>query len=1295
MATLLLSAAGAAIGAGFGGTVLGLSGAVIGRAIGATIGRSIDQRILGGGSDAVEVGRIDRLRLTGASEGAAIGQVWGRMRLAGQVIWSTQFEEHATRRGGGKGMPQPRVWDYSYSISLAIALCEGEILALGRIWADGTEIAPDSLNLRLYRGDEAQTADPKIVAVEGAAMAPAYRGTAYVVIEDLDLSPYGSRVPQFSFEVIRAASGQASGLQEAVRAVAMIPGTGEYAYATTPVHMNHGLGRNVSTNVHTASGRTDFATSLQHLVGELPNCGSVSLIVSWFGDDLRCGDCTVQPKVEQADTDGVGMPWRAGGITRTEAAIVPKVEGRSVYGGTPADASVIEAIKAIRAEGMEVMFYPFLLMEQLAGNGRPDPYSDAPDQPVLPWRGRITGSVAPGRAGTPDRTLTATAEVAAFFGTAAPGDFTTSGGRVFYHGPEEWSMRRFILHYAHLCAAAGGVDAFCIGSEMRGLTQLRGAGDSFPAVVQLMTLAAEVKAILGPSCKVSYAADWSEYAAYQASGDIYFPLDPLWASPHIDFIGIDNYLPLADWRDEEGHADAHWGSGYNLDYLRANIAAGEYHDWYYDSAEAEAFQRREPITDEAYDEPWVFRAKDLQGWWSNRHYPRIAGLRQGTPTAWLAMSKPIRFTEYGCAAIDKGTNQPNRFLDVLSSESAMPRASTGRRDDLVQMQYLRAMALHFADASHNPVSPVYGGAMVDMAHAHAWAWDARPFPAFPARSDLWADAAAYSRGHWLNGRASGQPLEAVVREICGQSGLEALDLSQLHGVVRGYAIGEVQSGRASLQPLLLGYSADVVERAGLLRFFLRDGRGDHVLAPDQLAVSDETNGYPQITRQGSGTASGSLRLSYVDVQGEFEIRSAEARFPDESLHAVAATELALGLTAAEARGLTYRWLAEDRISRDGISFALPLSRFDVGAGDVVALQGGRWRVDRVEIGALTQIEAVRVEEGSYRAGAIEEEVIAPRPFVGPVPSHPVFLDLPLITGTEQPHAPHLAVTAEPWPGVMVLWSSDNPAAGFVLNQIIPAPATVGVTQSPMALARPGIWDRGAPLRVEMVGGHLSSAQPLAVLNGANLIAIGDGSNDRWELFQFAKAELVAPNTYELSQRLRGQLGTDGLMPETWPIGSTVVLIDTSLRQVGLESAARGLLRHYRIGAALRGYDDPAVVARDEAFEGIGLRPYAPCHLRCTGTVGSNLQLSWRRRTRIDGDNWQQAEVPLGEESEAYVIRVLDGETLLAEYQAAAPLFAYSAAAQIADGVSGAFDLAVAQLSSRFGPGPFRKLHIAV
>ena len=91
MATILLSAAGAAAGASLGRSVLGLSSAVVGRAVGGTVGRLIDGKILGSGSGVVETGKIDRFRLTGASEGAPIAQVHGGIRVPGQVIWATEF----------------------------------------------------------------------------------------------------------------------------------------------------------------------------------------------------------------------------------------------------------------------------------------------------------------------------------------------------------------------------------------------------------------------------------------------------------------------------------------------------------------------------------------------------------------------------------------------------------------------------------------------------------------------------------------------------------------------------------------------------------------------------------------------------------------------------------------------------------------------------------------------------------------------------------------------------------------------------------------------------------------------------------------------------------------------------------------------------------------------------------------------------------------------------------------------------------------------------------------------------
>uniref|UniRef100_UPI00356B3E90 baseplate multidomain protein megatron n=1 Tax=Actibacterium sp. TaxID=1872125 RepID=UPI00356B3E90 len=1118
MATIVLSAVGAAVGSAVGGSVLGLSSVVIGRAVGATLGQVIDQTLMGSGSAAVETGKVDRFRLTGASEGAAVNRLYGRNRMSGQVIWASRFLESTDSSGGGK-TSGPEVISYSYSVSLAIAICEGQILRLGRVWADGVEMAKDDLNLRLYHGTEDQLPDPKMEAVEGVGLVPAYRGIAYVVIEDLPLAPHGNRVPQFSFEVVRAVPTDdidQKALSDIVPGVALIPGTGEYALAMTPVYYGENPGESAAANINTPSGKTDFATSLEVLNDEMTACNAALLVSCWFGDDLRAGHCRLQPKVNQNSVFAEPMEWMVSGLTRAEALEVPVQDDRPVYGGTPADHAVVEAITALKAAGKAVTFYPFILMDQVAGNDLPDPYSDAVGQANLPWRGRITTDYAPGVPGSTDRTAAAEAEVAAFFGAAQPGDFQVDldpayagltevppglplppallGGNstVSYSGPAEWSYRRFILHYAHLCAAVGGVGAFCIGSEMRGLTRIRGAGDTFPAVEALKALAADVRTILGPEVKIGYAADWSEYFGYQpqdGSGDVYFHLDALWSDPNIDFIGIDNYMPMSDWRDGDDHADVAWETIYDLDYLRANIEGGEGYDWYYANQAAADAQRRTPISDGAYGEDWVFRYKDIRNWWLNPHYQRIAGVRQASPTDWVPQSKPVWFTEFGCAAIDKGTNQPNKFLDPKSSESALPAYSSGLRDDLLQQQYLRAMIGYWSDPARNPVSVEYDGPMIDMARAHVWAWDARPYPHFPANTELWGDGANYARGHWLNGRASAQSLAAVVAEICAQSGVDGVEASRLYGLVRGYAINDIQGARSSLQPLMLAYGFDAVERDGQLRFQSRGNRVDGAISVGELAVTGETEGDFEMIRAPRAETAGRVRLNFVESEGDYETRSAEAIFPDEATLGISVSDVPLVLTQTEGRGIAERWLAEARVARDRARFALPPSRMDLGAGDVAELQTavGRslFRIDRVEQGAAQLIEAVRVEPSVYAPSDAVEEAVSLAPFVPPVPVFPLFLDLPLLTGAEVEHAPHLAVTATPWPGSAALFSAISDA-GYSLNTVLSQSAAIGVTQTPLFRATASEWDRGPALRVRMSGGGgLASADVNAVLSGAN------------------------------------------------------------------------------------------------------------------------------------------------------------------------------------------------------------------
>ena len=280
--------------------------------------------------------------------------------------------------------------------------------------------------------------------------------------------------------------------------------------------------------------------------------------------------------------------------------------------------------------------------------------------------------------------------------------------------------RRFILHHAVLASAAGGVDGFVIGSEMIGLTRLRDETGAFPFVDQLIDLAADAKAMLGESATVTYAADWSEYAGYRpddGSGDVYFNLDPLWAHPAIGAVGIDNYMPLSDWRDADLASGNPDGAGFANDAaaLRAAIAGGEGYDWYYADEAGRNARDRVPIADGLAGKDWIYRVKDLRGWWQNQHYDRIGGSEAASPSQWVPGSKPLWFTELGCPAVDKGANQPNLFPDPKSSEAAVPWFSSGGRDDLAQRAFLEAHLAHWTGAAN-------ADGMVATDHIHLWAW---------------------------------------------------------------------------------------------------------------------------------------------------------------------------------------------------------------------------------------------------------------------------------------------------------------------------------------------------------------------------------------------------------------------------------------------------------------------------------------------------------------------------------------------------------------------------------------------
>jgi GTA TIM-barrel-like domain/Putative phage tail protein len=1272
MAALVLSVAGAAAGA-----VFGPAGAIAGRIAGALVGNIIDQKLFGPGDQNVVGPRLADLEVMASTEGAPIPRVYGRVRLSGQVIWATQLEEvvsSSTTSSGGKGHlvsgPSTTTTTYSYFGNFAVGLCEGVIGRVGRIWADGKLLDLSRKTIRVYRGTEDQPPDELIVAKEGSGNTPAYRGLAYVVFERLPLADFGNRIPQLSFEITRPIGA----LEQMVRAVTLIPGTTEFGYEPSPVVGVSLPGVSAAENRHVSNAASDVQAALDDLQGVCPNLQRVALVVAWFGTDLRCGQCDVRPAVESAGKAVSGGTWSVDGATRATAAVVSQSGGRPAYGGTPSDDSVVHLIGELKARGIKITFYPFVVMDIPAGNALPDPWSGAASQPAYPWRGRITCDPAPGRAGSPQGTSAAAAQVAEFF----------SGG--------VWNYRRMILHYANLVASAGGVDAFLIGSELRSLTRLRSGAGSYPAVAALVTLASDVKAIVGSSTVVTYGADWTEYGADAVSGsELRFPLDALWASSAIGAIGIDYYAPLADWRDEAGHLDeAQAASIYDQDFLRGNLAGGEDYDWYYASDAARAAQTRTAITD-SVGKPWVFRAKDIWSWWSNLHYERAGGVELSTPTAWIPRSKPVWFTEVGCPAVDKGANQPSVFPDPKSSESGVPYFSSGTRDDLMQRRYLQGFVGAFdfafgADETHNPTSPLYGGRMVDVSALHLWTWDARPWPLFPGALDVWSDGPNWQTGHWLTGRLGGAPMDALVGSLLADAGVSGVDTAALRESCDGYVVDRPMSPRAMIEPLALAYTFDATAADGTLRFIQRGGAPVAEIAEDDLVLPDSGT-LARLTRAQETELPRETSFGFTDVVADYRRSAVSSRKLTGAAGRTLHFDLAVISDDAAATRRAEIRLQDFWAARENAEFALGVDALRLAPGDVVALTlDGRRRL--LEIGDLIDTEARQVKARSIDPEVFSLPVLTPRikvpampPALGPVAV--TVLDLPALDSSMPVVLTRLAIFAHPWPGSVAVWASSD-GASFDVAARAAAPCTIGETLDALPAGPTSRWDRGNAFRVKLYGGALTSVSDARVLEGGNAAALQSAGG--WEIFQFASAELVDGNTYLLSRLLRGQLGSDAAMAALLPAGARFVLLDSHMVPVasGLDALARPI--QLRVVASGQAHDDPAAVALAVTPGATALKPLAPVHVTAY-RAGDGVHIGWVRRTRVDGDGWS-VEVPLGEETEAYTVDILSGGSVARSVASTVPQALYAAADELADfgAAQTSLHIRVAQLSATVGAG---------
>lgn len=1381
MTTLILQSVGAAVGGTIGGPV----GAMIGRAAGTLAGSAIDQEIFGGRISR-HGARLSDMPGLASTEGAPVPRLYGRARLGGQLIWATRFQETVeTQSSGGKGLGGPPDIDqstYIYHCNIAIGLCEGEIAFVRRIWADGKLLDWSNLTVRVYRGDEAQEPDPLILAKEGARSAPAYRGLAYIVFEQFPLRDYGNRIPQFSFEVIRPL-GQ---VRTSVRAINLIPGAGEFVYDPDPVTSLRPDGVTEHLNRHQVQSMTDFEDSLDQLLALCPNLAHVQLVVTWFGNDLRLGECKITPRVETNTRTTSETEWICAGLDRASAESVSRVDDRPAYGGTPSDASVLRAVRALRARGLSVTIYPFVMMDIAADNRLPDPWTDQSFQAAYPWRGRITTSRAPGRVGSTDKSARVDSECNTFFGSTKIQDLSRRGDTVF-SASDEWSYRRFVFHYARLLAAES-ISGFVIGSEMRGITRLRNAEESFPAITHLAAIAADIRSVLPASVEMLYAADWTEYGSYVTpEGDVRFPLDALFAHPAISAVAIDAYWPLSDWRDGPLHKDAALApSVYDRDYLVSRFGAGENYDWYYALGEgavapasyastgtdwnnisaaqagprlydgdvnAEIFgnfkgtitadlgqerhvrhiaiapipsslgwgaryaadlaidvsrdgaawsrigvsptglaegrmtligigasarfvrlspaavrlsggeewiglsefrilvgsdrdaQIRTPITDGAHDEAWMYRSKDLVNWWSRAHHERRNGVRASTPTAWIPKSKPVYLTEFGCPAVDRGSNTPNVFPDPKSSENALPHFSRGSRDDLIVMRTLEAVYRRFDPASsdfndvHNPLSPVYGGRMLDPSRIALWAWDARPFPAFPDYVQTWSDGSSYETGHWLNGRFESVALDDVIARIIRDFDLPKPVIALDHSL-DGFVIEQPMSARAALE-LLAGIFGFSCSASGGIMYVIGRDHGRSIALSDHDLVPMNSGTLVDVIRAQENELPREIRLGFSDADRLYRAASVNSRRMAGGAKGSVQRDAPVVLRMAEAKKLADLALFDVWGQRETLKFRVRPGLRNLEPGDRVSLAAIGYRgevlITRIVDGMHRDIEACSISPGLADLAA---------PVLMPTRAHdaPQFAGLPeaiLLTlpalGTSASSVMTLGARTLPWSGPLTVWRSVSGSA-FSVFDIIRRPARLGRSTAPFAAGPVWMWDDGNGLEVDMAGPALSSRSDAEALSAKPALGI-QGQDLKWEIVSYAQVDLIGVNRYRYSRLLRGLCGTEHLANRIYPVGSRVIVLDDTLLSLATGSNHLGETWAWRIVPQGADVSDPRSLELIGSIDGLALTPFSPVHAQAR-RVTDGIAISWIRRARENGDSWGVAEIALDEDDERYAIDIM-------------------------------------------------------
>lgn len=562
------------------------------------------------------------------------------------------------------------------------------------------------------------------------------------------------------------------------------------------------------------------------------------------------------------------------------------------------------------------------------------------------------------------------------------------------------------------------------------------------------------------------------------------------------------------------------------------------------------------------------------------------------------------------------------------------------------------------------------------------------------------DTAVVERFRLPWGAPASPALSDVVEAELLRSGLldpADLDLSELAlDRVRGYRPAGIQQIRAVLAPLQAAYPFDII-MSGYQIKAVRRGNGSVMTIPvehlDARPYGDAAGVALEQSREMDSQLPRQLLLRHLDPAREYDVneqRSAE-RMSTQAVD-VREVELALAMTPDEAAQVVDILFNVAWLERSSFSFKLPPPYLALEPADVVTIDAGnaQYEVRLMEINytpdGRLECTARPNAAASYSSVAVGGEGVIPDGTVGlPGEVAMQLLDVPVIVNDQNEPGFLAAMSGIDgrWQGGVLLRSTDTEQT-WTDVQAWTAPVTMGTARTPLGSDDGYVIDRASELIVDLYDGELESITEAQMLTGRNWLAYG--ADGRWEIMQFANADLQADGSYKLSTLLRGLRGTE------WATGlhqygdSIVLLDDPDVAFIGAELSLLGVPLKWRGAGVGQSIDDVASI--DFAYQGVNLRPLSPVHPEMS-QAGTDLLISWTPRTRLTGSLWTTGvELPMGEAAEAYEVDILDGGTVKRTLTSSSPSVTYTSAQQIADwgAEQTTIDVAIYQISATVGRG---------